>query len=139
MIQHRKGLLVTLAVIAVAVASIWYATRPKPVAVVVTAVERGTVEQTVANTRAGTVKACRRAKLSPGIGGQISLLNIKEGEGTLNYLVNDTVLVNDIETTVKNVKQGSVMLNENLEAMRQHVLFRGYFKKLEKQEKKKSK
>ncbi len=61
-------------------AALWYAMRPKPVAVKVTRVERGRVERTVANTRAGTVKACRRAKLSPSIGGQISRLPIKEGD-----------------------------------------------------------
>jgi len=38
------------------------------------------VERTVANTRAGTVKACRRAKLSPSVGGQIASLPIKEGD-----------------------------------------------------------
>jgi HlyD family secretion protein len=43
-------------------------------------VTRGTVERTVANTRAGTVKACRRAKLSPSIGGQIALLPVREGD-----------------------------------------------------------
>ena len=51
----------------------------------------------------------------------------------------DTTLVNDIDETVKNVKHGSELLNENLEAMRENVLFRGYFKKMEKQEKKESK
>jgi HlyD family secretion protein len=38
------------------------------------------VERSVANTRAGTVKACRRAKLSPSIGGQIAHLPVKEGD-----------------------------------------------------------
>ena len=59
---------------------IWYTTRAKPVNVSVKAVTRGTVERTVANTRAGTVKACRRAKLSPSVGGQIARLPIKEGD-----------------------------------------------------------
>ncbi|MFM1890985.1 MAG: hypothetical protein RLZ44_62 [Pseudomonadota bacterium] len=58
----------------------WWTTRPAPVEVTVTQVERGTVEETVANTRAGTVKACRRAKLSPSAGGQIALLPIREGD-----------------------------------------------------------
>ena len=60
--------------------AIWYSTRAKPVEVVVKAVERGVVERTVANTRAGTVKACRRAKLSPSVGGQIAKLPIHEGD-----------------------------------------------------------
>ncbi len=59
---------------------IYYVLRPKPVAVSVHPVERGTVERTVTNTRAGTVEACRRAKLSPGLGGQIARLPIREGD-----------------------------------------------------------
>ncbi len=60
--------------------ALWYANRPKPIDIVVEAAQKGLVEETVANTRAGTVKACRRAKLSPGIGGQISVLEITEGD-----------------------------------------------------------
>jgi HlyD family secretion protein len=54
--------------------------RSDPVVVSVVAVERGSVEQTVANTRAGTVKACQRSRLSLPIGGQIAELYVKEGE-----------------------------------------------------------
>jgi HlyD family secretion protein len=67
-------------IIAAAGGFIWQTTRPKPVAVRVKPVERGPVEQTVANTRAGTIKACRRAKLSPSIGGQIAKLPVHEGD-----------------------------------------------------------
>ena len=59
---------------------IWWATRPEPVEVTVAEVERGTVETTVANTRAGTVTACRRARLSPSTGGQIARLPVREGD-----------------------------------------------------------
>jgi HlyD family secretion protein len=58
----------------------WYFTRPKPVAVALATVERGTVEATVSNTRAGTVKACRRSKMAPPAGGQIAELLVKKGE-----------------------------------------------------------
>jgi HlyD family secretion protein len=34
----------------------------------------------VANTRAGTVKACRRARLAPSVGGQIETLAVHEGD-----------------------------------------------------------
>lgn len=57
-----------------------YLTRTKPVVVTVTTAETGSVESTVTNTRAGTVKACRRASLAPHIGGQISSLAVKEGQ-----------------------------------------------------------
>jgi HlyD family secretion protein len=74
---HWIVLIIVIAAIAVIV---WFFTRAKPVEVVVKPVDRGIVERTVANTRAGTVKACRRAKLSPSVGGQIAKLNIHEGD-----------------------------------------------------------
>jgi len=58
----------------------WRATRPKPVAVVLATLEKGRVESSVANTRAGTVEACRRARLAPSMGGQIARLPVKEGD-----------------------------------------------------------
>ena len=60
--------------------AVWFATRPKPIEVELATIIRGTVESTVVNTRAGTVKACRRAKLAPATGGQIVKLEVKEGE-----------------------------------------------------------
>jgi HlyD family secretion protein len=78
------GRLMRWMVVAVLVAGvavfIWQKTRSKPVEVVVRPVERGKVEQTVANTRAGTIEACRRARLSPSIGGQIARLPVQEGD-----------------------------------------------------------
>lgn len=72
--------LIVLLVIAGLAGLIWQQTRPKPVPVSIKPVVRGTVEKTVANTRAGTVEACRRARLSPSIGGQIAVLPIREGD-----------------------------------------------------------
>ena len=53
---------------------------PAPLPVNVAEVGYGRVEATVANTRAGTVKPCRRAKLAPQGGGQIARLLVKEGD-----------------------------------------------------------
>lgn len=58
----------------------WFFTRSAPLSVQLARVERGVVEATVSNTRAGTVMACRRAKMSPSAGGQISRLHVKKGE-----------------------------------------------------------
>lgn len=58
----------------------WYFTRPAPLRVQLAKVERGVVEATVSNTRAGTVKPCRRAKLAPPAGGQIDKLLVKKGQ-----------------------------------------------------------
>src|SRR5512139_2958964 len=71
--------LVVLAVAALAYAG-WLLTRPKPPEVELATVARGPVEATVVNTRAGTVKACRRARLAPVAGGQIVKLWVKEGD-----------------------------------------------------------
>lgn len=80
MTTRSKRLFYVLLIIGLSALAVWYLERPKPIPVSVTAVDRGDVEETVANTRAGTVKACRRAQLSPATGGQISVLNIDEGD-----------------------------------------------------------
>ena len=60
--------------------AIVWATRAKPVIVVEKAIDRGSVDSTVVNTRAGTVEACQRTKLSTIMGGRIEYLGIKEGD-----------------------------------------------------------
>ena len=74
----RLGLF--LIVVALAAGALWYATRPKPVVVAVVQADVGRVETTVANTRAGSVSACRRAKLAPPAAGRIERLNVREGD-----------------------------------------------------------
>ncbi len=73
-------LVIIALVVAVLAYAGWFATRPKPIEVELATIEHGTVEATVVNTRAGTIKACRRAKLAPAAGGQIVKLWVKEGE-----------------------------------------------------------
>jgi len=71
----------TIAIVLLLIAGgIWFAMRPRPVEVVVATVERGAVEATVANTRAGTINQRRRAKLAPAMGGQVEALHVKEGD-----------------------------------------------------------
>ena len=72
--------MILLLLLALAAALVWWLGRPKPVAVLTDAVGRGTVEATVANTRAGTVEACQRTKLSTIAGGRIEVLAVKEGD-----------------------------------------------------------
>lgn len=76
----RRRLAIIVVVLAALAAWFGWITHPQPITVTTVAVARGTVEKTVANTRAGTVKACRRAKLSPSIGGQIANLPVDEGD-----------------------------------------------------------
>jgi len=72
--------LVAGAVVVAAAVSIYATTRPEPIPVIVAAAENGRVETTIANTRAGSVAACRRAKVAPPAGGRIERLPVKEGQ-----------------------------------------------------------
>jgi HlyD family secretion protein len=72
--------LIAAVVLAVLAGLTFSLTRPKPIAVVVASVDSGKVETTVANTRAGSVAACRRAKLAPPLGGRIDKLLVREGD-----------------------------------------------------------
>ena len=67
-----------------------------------------------------------------------TVTNIKDGKGALNYLSNDPKLVKKIDSTMTNINQASGRLNENLEALKHNFLFRGYYKKQEKEKAKKS-
>lgn len=80
MIHHVRRFAITGVLIAIGAALGWYLSQPKPVVVTVQAAERGPVQSTVSNTRAGTVKACRRAKISPAIGGVIASLPVSRGD-----------------------------------------------------------
>lgn len=64
------------------------------------------------------------------------VLEVKNGKGSVNYMINDTVLVNNIDKTIENIKEGSTRLNENMEALKHNFLFRGYFRKLEREQRK---
>ena len=75
-----RRVLPALIVIALLVGAFVWITRAKPVVVVLKAVDRGNVESTVVNTRAGTVEACLRTRLSTIMGGRIEFLGVKEGD-----------------------------------------------------------
>ncbi len=66
----------------------------------------------------------------------VVLKDIKEGKGALNYLANDPVLVKNIDSTMNSIKEGTYRFNQNMEALKHNFLFRGYFKKMEKEKKK---
>jgi HlyD family secretion protein len=69
----------------------------EPVSVTVFRANRGRVEETITNSRAGTVKARRRSKLSPEIGGRVVELPFREGD---QVRTGDTLLrLDDAELT----------------------------------------
>jgi len=64
---------------------------------------------------------------------------LKSGKGALNQLTQDENLVKEIDSTMFNIKEAADKLNQNMEALQHNILFRGYFKKLEKQKLKEAK
>lgn len=68
------------------------------------------------------------------INGIVNSLN--SNKGALNYIANDTLLVDDLKSTIKNINEGTDKFNQNMEALKHNFLTRGYFKKLERKERK---
>ena len=67
------------------------------------------------------------------------LKETRAGEGTLNHLIKDEALVGHLDSTMINVKEAAEKLNENMEALRQNFLFRRYFRRQEREDKRKTK
>ncbi len=96
-----RPLLLVFVIVAALAGALWWFSRPKPIPVVLKTVDQGRVESTIANTRAGSVDACNRTKLSTIVGGRIEYMGVKEGD---------------------HVKKGQVLLklwNEDLNAQQQ--------------------
>ncbi len=62
--------------------------------------------------------------------------DLQEGEGTLGMLLRDTAMASEIRHGLKHLDSGLVKFDENMEALQHNWLTRGYFKKLEKEQKK---
>jgi HlyD family secretion protein len=73
-------LVVLLALVAAIVVLKTTVLAPSPVPVRVVAAEKGRVESTVTNSKAGTVKARRRASISPEIGGRVVEIRFAKGD-----------------------------------------------------------
>ncbi|CAN5181642.1 hypothetical protein BH23BAC2_BH23BAC2_09970 [soil metagenome] len=62
--------------------------------------------------------------------------DLKQNEGALNLLMEDAEFKNSLDTTLKNVEEASARFNENMEALKDNFLFRGYFRKQEREQRK---
>lgn len=129
-----RRLLLALVVLTLIGFGLWWVNRPKPIAVALWPIDRGTVESSIANTRAGTVEACQRTKLSAAMGGRIEMLAVKEGDKVkkgqlLIKLWNDdqqaqsTLAQTQVETARKRVVEVCALAaNAESEADRQSAL-----------------
>lgn len=129
-----RRLLLACPIVLLLALGLWWATRPHPVAVVLKEIERGLVESTIANTRAGTVEACQRTRLSTITGGRIEVLAVKEGDRVskgqlLMKLWNDDQqaqlawIASQVATARKRVSEAcAIAANAEREAERQSAL-----------------
>jgi len=100
-----KLLIIILLIISASIAGYLLISKEKPINVNGYKTEKGLVELTVNNTRAGTIKACNRARISPIIGGQIEKLPFKKGsqvnEGDILLELWNKDLVSELNTALK--------------------------------------
>lgn len=59
--------------------------------------------------------------------------DINSGKGPANALFKDSSMVEKISSSLDNIQKGTDAFNQNMEALKHNFLFRGYFRKLEKQ------
>ena len=76
----RNKKIVAAVILLLVVSSFFYNGDEEAIKVLAVKPSTKTVEQTVSNTRAGTIDACRRSKMSPAMGGQIATLAVEEGD-----------------------------------------------------------
>ena len=75
----KKIIIVVIFVVLLGV-GFWFSNKEDIPEVSLAKVESGLVQSTISNTRAGTVKACQRSKLSMPIGGRVAKLHVNEGD-----------------------------------------------------------
>jgi len=60
--------------------------------------------------------------------------NINSGKGTLGRLIQDTTIADNLSQTMENLESSSKGLDQNMDAAKESILFRGYFKRQAKKE-----
>jgi len=61
---------------------------------------------------------------------------INNSKGTFNMLIDDSLAAGHISNSLMQIDSSTQKLDENMEALKHHFLFRGYYKKQEKEKKK---
>ncbi len=62
--------------------------------------------------------------------------DVTNGRGTVHSLLKDSILVQKLINSLQHIEKGTEDFQQNMEALKHNFLFRGYFKRLEKQKKK---
>jgi phospholipid/cholesterol/gamma-HCH transport system substrate-binding protein len=61
---------------------------------------------------------------------------INSGKGSYGTIMQDTAVANKLSLTISHIEQGTKGFSENMEALKHNFLFKGYFRRLEKQKSK---
>ncbi len=77
-----------------------------------------------------------RTEIASNALGEI-MVKINSGEGSLGMLIQDTVMAANLSETLINLKQSSQGLDDNMEALKHNIFFRGYFRKQAEEEERK--
>ena len=98
------------------------------------------LDKTIANTQENLFafmeslqKTAAKTEVASNELGEI-MIKINNGEGPLGMLIQDTTTASNIDKTILNLKESSIGLNENMEALKHNFFFRGYFKRKAKEE-----
>jgi phospholipid/cholesterol/gamma-HCH transport system substrate-binding protein len=67
------------------------------------------------------------------------LYEVNSGNGIISRLIHDSTIAQNVDHLIRNLKSGSRGLNENLEAAKHNIFFRGYFKNKKKKDTEKAK
>ena len=65
--------------------------------------------------------------------------DMNHGKGPVNALLKDSAIVVKLNNSLDNIEKGTDAFNQNMEALKHNFLFRGYFRRLEKQKQKAAK
>lgn len=60
--------------------------------------------------------------------------DLTTGKGPVNALLKDSGMVMKLNNSLNNIEKGTDAFNQNMEALKHNFLFRGYFRRLEKQQ-----
>lgn len=91
----------------------------------------GTIKQTISNIENASEQINH-------ITGELNTLSTTlntavNSKGPLNTILTDTLLSKKINSSLDNIEKGTNNFNQNMEALKHNFLFRGYFRKLEKE------
>lgn len=62
--------------------------------------------------------------------------NINSGKGTLGRLIQDSTIAQNLSQTMENLESSTKGLDQNMEAAKDNILLRGYFKRKQREERK---